>query len=243
MYPSAAQRQARKGRPCIPMRGEAHGREPLSAQSYALRSAIALPLARLRTVWRHVLAIDDWNKRDGNTSFPIARDGTTPRLGFQGAIVSDGGPNAAHGCCQQPPSRYTRHRTCDDGDCGAQHPVVLERYVAPKGMRHNPNAPPANNTLGAVYIRRAPRAFACTDNDSARKLTSTLWAHSLQLTGTRTDEFQNRLCLPNLVREALENSNRRRRRNDEPNSLAGEFEMMRNLFVTRGNPTLKRASG
>lgn len=131
----------------------------------------------------------------------------------------------------------------DDGDCGAQHPVVLERYVAPKGMRHNPNARPANNTPGAVYIRRTPRAFACTDNDSARKLTSTLWAHSLQLTGTRTDEFQNRLCLPNLVREALENSNRRRRRNDEPNSLAGEFEMMRNLFVTRGSPTLKRASG
>lgn len=38
------------------------------------------------------------------------------------------------------------------------------------GMRHNPNARPTNNTLGAVYIRRAPRAFACTDNESARKL-------------------------------------------------------------------------
>lgn len=102
---------------------------------------------------------------------------------------------------------------------------------------------PANNALGAVYIRRTPRAFACADNDSARKLTSTLLAHSLQLTGTRTDEFQNRLRLPNLVREALEDSYGRRRRNDESNFLAGEFEMMRNLFVTRGTPTLQRASG
>lgn len=111
-------------------------------------------------------------------------------------------------------------------------PSVLERYVAP-----------ASNTLGAVYIRRTPRVFACTDNDSARKFTSTLLAHSLQLTGARTDEFQNRLCLPNLVCEALEDSNGRRRRNDESNALAGELEMMRDLFVTRGNPTLQRASG
>lgn len=111
-------------------------------------------------------------------------------------------------------------------------PSVLERYVAP-----------ASNALGAVYIRRTPRVFACTDNDSARKLTSTFLAHSLQLTGARTDEFQNRLCLPNLVCEALEDSNGRRRRNDESNALAGEFEMMRDLFVTRGNPTLQRASG
>lgn len=79
-------------------------------------------------------------------------------------------------------------------------PSVLERYVAP-----------ASNALGAVYIRRTPRVFACTDNDSARKLTSTLLAHSLQLTGARTDEFQNRLCLPHLVCEALEDSNGRRR--------------------------------
>lgn len=43
--------------------------------------------------------------------------------------------------------------------------------------------------------------------------------------------------------EALEDSNGRRRRNDESNALAGEFEMMRDLFVTRGNPTLQRASG
>ncbi len=64
---------------------------------------------------------------------------------------------------------------------------------------------------------------------------------SLQLTGIRTDEFQNRLCLLNLVREALEDSNGRRRRNKESNSLAGELEMMRNLFVTGGNPGLKRA--
>lgn len=170
--------------------------------------------------------------------------GTALRLdwAFQGAIVSDGGPNVAHGCCQQHPSRCTRHRTCEDGDCGSQHPLVLERYVAPKGMRHNPNPRPANDTLGAVYIRRTPRAFACTDNDSARKLRSTLLVHSLQLTGTRADEFQNRLCPPNLVREALEDSNGRRRRNEKSNAPAGEFEMMRNLFVTRSNPTLQRAS-
>lgn len=128
------------------------------------------------------------------------------------------------------------------GIVARSHPVVLERYVGPKGIRHNPNARSANNTLGAVYIRRTPRAFACTDNDSARKLRSTLLVHSLQFTGTRTDEFQNRLCPPNLVREALEDSNGRRRRNEESNAPAGEFEMMRNLFVTRGNPTLQRAS-
>lgn len=110
------------------------------------------------------------------------------------------------------------------------------------GMRHNPNAQPVNNILGAVYIRRTPRAFACTDNESARKLTSTLLVHSVQLSGRMTDEFQNRLCLLNLVREALENANGRRRRNEESNSLAGEFEMMRNLLVTRGNPALQRAS-
>lgn len=111
------------------------------------------------------------------------------------------------------------------------------------GMRHNPNAQLVNNTLGAVYIRRTPRAFACTDNESARKLTSTLLVHSVQLSGRRTDEFQNRLCLLNLVCEALENANGGRRRNEESNSLAGEFEMMRNLLVTRGNPALQRASG
>lgn len=73
--------------------------------------------------------------------------------------------------------------------------------------------------------------------------TSTLLVHSVQLPGRRTDELQNRLCLLNLVREALENTNGRRRRNEESNSLAGEFEVTRDLLVTRGNSALQRASG
>lgn len=35
-------------------------------------------------------------------------------------------------------SRCARRRTCDGRDCGAQHPVVLERYVAPNGNAPQP---------------------------------------------------------------------------------------------------------
>lgn len=73
--------------------------------------------------------------------------------------------------------------------------------------------------------------------------TSTLLVHSVQLPGRRTDELQNRLCLLNLVREALENTNGRRRRNEESNYLAGEFEVTRDLLVSRGHSALQRASG
>lgn len=94
---------------------------------------------------------------------------------FQGAIVSHGGQNVALGCCQEQVAlRQTqnvrRPRLWRAGS------VALERYVAPTGMRHNPNAQPVNNTLGAVYIRRTPRAFACTDTNPLANSHQLFWS-------------------------------------------------------------------
>lgn len=76
-------------------------------------------------------------------------------------------------------SRCTRDRTCGGAIVARSIPSFWSVTSRQTGMRHNPNAQPVNNTLGAVYIRRTPRAFACTDNESAPKLTSTLLVHSV----------------------------------------------------------------
>lgn len=161
---------------------------------------------------------------------------------FQGAIVSHGGQNVALGCCQEQVAlRQTQNvRRPRLWRAGSRRSGALRRA--------NGNAPQPKCATREQHPRRRlhptyAEGFCVHGHESARKLTSTLLVHSVQLSGRRTDEFQNRLCLLNLVREALEDSNGRRRRNEESNSLAGEFEMMRNLLVTRGNPALQRASG
>lgn len=56
---------------------------------------------------------------------------------FQGSIVYTV-DRMWHLVVAKSRSRYARRRTCDGRDCGAQHPVVLERYVAPNGNAPQP---------------------------------------------------------------------------------------------------------
>lgn len=90
---SAWSRAAKRSIPCVAISDRAPPRwysilgRWLVDLRIVLRVVGRLALARLRTVWRHVLAIDDWNKREGNASFQLLGTALLLDWAFQGDRV------------------------------------------------------------------------------------------------------------------------------------------------------------